>query len=47
MDFLTIYLHSRIEALTEERDAICELVKSLPPNQKAEIEPDLKRLRKH
>ena len=46
MDSLTIYLHSRIEALTEERDAISELVKTLPPSQKAEIEPDLKRLHK-
>ena len=47
MDFLTVYLHSRIEALTEECDAIYELVQTLPPSQKAEIEPDLKRLRKH
>ena len=46
MDFLT-FLHTRIQALTEELDALEEVMQHLPPSQKAEIEPDLKRLRKH
>ena len=45
MDFLT-FLHTRIQALTEELDALEEVMQNLPPSQKAEIEPDLKRLRK-